>query len=207
MMTTSHHPTSLPPLAGIDTAEGLKRVEQDQNFYLSILFKFHNRQGNFVDRVRQLLMESGDRAAAQRDAHTLKGLGAAIGAKELSTTAGELERGIGCGADMAECLRLLENVDVRLSEVLAAIGSLEHLRTSEPVMTSKLDGKELATLIDEARKLLAAFNVDVERPARRLYEALAGSAQGERARRLQELISRYDYEAARAELEVLAREI
>ena len=207
MMTMSRHPTSLPPLAGIDTVEGLKRVEHDQAFYLSILFKFRDRQGNFVERVRQLLSESGDRGAGQREAHTLKSLAAAIGAKELSAAAGELEREIGTGVDMPECLRLIDNVGFRLSEVLAAIGDLEHLRASETVVKSKLDGKELAMLIDEARKLLVAFNVDVERPVKRLHEALAGSAQGERAKRLRELIGRYDYEAAMAELEALAREI
>lgn len=207
MMTKPHEPPSFPPLAGIDTIEGLKRVEQDQDFYLSILFKFRDRQGNFVERVRQLLSEFGDRGAAQRDAHTLKGLAAAIGAKELSATAGDLEREMAAGADMPVCLRLLENVDARLSEVLTAIGGIGHLRVSEPVVASKVDSKELATLIDEARKLLAAFNVDVERPARRLREALAGTAQAERAKHLQELVSHYDYENAALVLEALAQEI
>ena len=207
MMTVPRQPASRPPLAGIDTAEGLKRVEQDQDFYLSILFKVRDRQANFVERVRRLLSESGDRGAAQREAHTLKSLAAAIGAKELSAVAGDLERVVGAGADIPECLRLLENVGMRLSGVLTVISGLEHLRASEPVAASKLDGKELATLIDEARILLAAFNVDAEKPVKQLCGALSGSVQAERAKRLRELVSHYDYESAKAELEALAREI
>lgn len=207
MTTKPQQLPSLPPLAGIDTVEGLRRIEQDQAFYLSILFKFHDRQGNFVERVRPLLAESGDRGAAQREAHTLKGLAAAIGARELSSSAHELERAIAAGADMPECLRLIENVGARLSEVLAAIGGIEHLRISESVAAPKLDGEEIAALIEEARRLLAAFNVEVGGPVKRLCGALAGTAQAERARRLQELVGRYDYEGAGAELAVLAREI
>lgn len=195
---------SLPPLAGLDTAEGLKRFEEDQAFYLSILFKFHDRQGDFVDRVRRLLSESGDRGAARREAHTLKGLAVAIGAKELSNAAYELERGIGAGAETPAGLRLLDEVGARLSEVLAAIGGIEHLRTSEPVVSPKPDDKALATLIDEARELLAAFDVEVERPVRQLCGALAGTTHAECVMRMRELVSRYDYVAARAELEALA---
>lgn len=40
------------------------------------------------------------------------------------------------GADMPECPRLIENVGARLSEILAAIDGIEHLRTSELVATT-----------------------------------------------------------------------
>ncbi len=195
----------LPNLAGIDSAAGLKWVGGDAGLYLDILFKFHDRQQDFGNRMRGLLGDPEQREAAERLAHTLKGLAATIGAKGLSEAARELEQTIRDGAGVEACLVRLKVTENLLANVLAEIDGIGHLKPASAVVPS---GEEDVTLLmQEARGLLTSFNAAAEGPVTRLNAALAGTAWAARAERVRELVGRYEYEAAAEELARLVEDM
>ena len=80
----------LPNLAGIDTEAGLARVGGNIRSYLKLLNKFAENQANVISEIRSAF-DSSDEELSVRLAHTLKGVGGAIGADALQETAAKLE--------------------------------------------------------------------------------------------------------------------
>ncbi len=109
-------------IEGLDVALGLKRVLGKRPMYLGMLRKFVAGQRGAVDAVRAAL-DAGDRAAAERLAHTTKGVCGNIGASQAQALAGELEHA------------------VKTSEPRAALDAhCEALRaTLEPLVTALAD--------------------------------------------------------------------
>ena len=72
------------PLAidGIDTENGLKRLGGKRERYEQLLRKFAARQAGSVEAMCAAIT-SGDMATAERDAHSLKGSAATLGADRL----------------------------------------------------------------------------------------------------------------------------
>ncbi|MDP1524382.1 MAG: response regulator [Rhodocyclaceae bacterium] len=195
----------LPELSSLNSAAGIKRVGGDAPLYLDILFKFLDRQQDFGERMRELLRDPGQREAAERLAHTFKGLAATIGANDLAGVARELEEMIRDGADVEASLVQLEVTEKLLAEVLAEIAGIGYLR---PAPAEAAPGtQDVARLLDEARTLLDSYNAEAEGPVTQLSAALAGTAWAARAAQVRELVGRYDYEAAAEELAQLDKDM
>src|SRR5215831_8199910 len=84
---------ALLKIDGIDTDGGLKRLGGKRERYESLLKKFATRQAGTVDAMRTALA-SGDVATAERDAHSLKGSAATLGADRVAEEAGKAEAAI-----------------------------------------------------------------------------------------------------------------
>ena len=80
----------LPDLAGIDTEAGLARVGGNIRSYLKLLNKFAENQAHAISEIRSAFDDS-DIELSVRLAHTLKGVGGAIGATDLQDAAAKLE--------------------------------------------------------------------------------------------------------------------
>ncbi|GAA5184023.1 hypothetical protein GCM10025771_37090 [Niveibacterium umoris] len=119
----------LPVIEGLDSESGLRRVLGKQALYLNMLRKFAAGQATTVADIRGAL-DNGDRATAERIAHTCKGVAGNIGAGEVQAVAAELEHAIHDDAARTE-------LDARLAEL-------------EPLLTT-LIAKLLAALPSEAR--------------------------------------------------------
>jgi two-component system, sensor histidine kinase and response regulator len=104
-------------IVGIDTGAGLKRLGGKRERYESLLRKFAARQSGTVESIRGSL-RSGDIAAAERDAHSLKGSAATLGADVLAEEAAKIEAAIRSGHDIDRALFSLSQC---LEEVLAGI--------------------------------------------------------------------------------------
>jgi PAS domain S-box-containing protein len=81
----------LPHLPGVDREFGLAVVGGNQRIYRELLARFVQDHAGAAREIRAAL-EAGDRDAAMRLAHMLKGAGANVGARRLEAAAGELER-------------------------------------------------------------------------------------------------------------------
>jgi PAS domain S-box-containing protein len=81
---------AMPPLPGIDTAQGLKRLLGNQKVYLNILRKFGQDFQEAAETVKNLAA-AGKEPDAVILAHTLKGAAGNIGAAELQAAAAALE--------------------------------------------------------------------------------------------------------------------
>ena len=80
----------LPDLAGVDTIAGLARVGGNVRSYLKLLNKFAENQADAISEIRSAFDDS-DKELSVRLAHTLKGVGGAIGATNLQEAAAKLE--------------------------------------------------------------------------------------------------------------------
>jgi len=83
----------LSDLPGISVKEGLSRVGGNSKLYMKILTKFYNDYSDATEQIVDAL-DKNDQELAQRLAHTVKGVSANIGVKDLPVVAGGLEAAI-----------------------------------------------------------------------------------------------------------------
>ena len=115
-------PAVLPALEGIDTVDGLRRVLGRTDLYLTMLRKFAAGQRSTPSQIRAALA-AGDRDAARRLAHTLKGLAGNIGAASLQHAAAVLEAALAAAPGAAAETAALEACDHALQAVMATLDS------------------------------------------------------------------------------------
>ena len=104
---------------GIDTEGALNRLGNKRERYEALLQKFADKQAKTVFAVRAALA-SGDRAAAERDVHSLKGAAGSLGANALAEAAAKAEQSLKAGLEEEVVLQQLE---VALDAVVQAIRS------------------------------------------------------------------------------------
>ncbi len=113
-------PASFPEIPGIDVADGLRRMLNKTALYEKVLRDFHARFTGEPDRIRQALA-NGERDTAARMAHSIKGTGGTIGAKELYQLAKNLEEAI--KAALPEQPEQLATCESELEKVLNGIAA------------------------------------------------------------------------------------
>ncbi len=82
--------SELPQIEGIDIAGGLKRVAGNKRLYRSLLEQFAGKQAGVAAQIAEAL-GNGDRALAERLAHTVKGVAGNIGIGPVQTAAANVE--------------------------------------------------------------------------------------------------------------------
>ncbi len=109
----------LSSIEGLDVEVGVKRVMGKRDFYQKLVRQFvEGEAAESVATVRAQLGE-GEREAAERTAHSLKGVAGTIGAGELQTRAQGLETAI--KEEAAEVDTLLASVEEELTRLVVAI--------------------------------------------------------------------------------------
>ena len=111
--------TGLPDWPGIDTAAGLKVVQNNVVLYRKLLVKFLETQAEFHEAFKNAL-EKHDPQAAAMAAHTLKGVAGNLGMKHLHQAAAALDLALKNETGHGE--ELLETV---LSELQPIVDGLE----------------------------------------------------------------------------------
>jgi CheY-like chemotaxis protein len=104
---------------GLDIRAGLRYVGGNQKLYLSILNKFIAGYGQTVTQIGALMVT--DKDAAQRLAHTLKGVSASIGAVDLSAASTKVDQAFREAASAVEITELLQALEQQLAQLIAAI--------------------------------------------------------------------------------------
>ncbi len=108
----------LSKLRGIDVEEGLQRMLKRQALFEKILRDFESRFSGETSRIRAALA-AGDSILAARQAHSVKGTGGMISARELASRAAALEQAIIANSPTtADCL---DHFDKALEDVLGGI--------------------------------------------------------------------------------------
>ncbi len=111
----------LAGIEGLDVEGGVKRVMGKRDFYEKLVKGFATgEEAQSVTTVRGQLSDE-DREAAERTAHSLKGVAGTIGAGELQHRAAGLESAIKEGQGEDEIESQLSSVDEELSRLVAAI--------------------------------------------------------------------------------------
>ncbi len=113
--------SQLPPIRGIDTKAGLRRVLGNVGLYRDLLRRFIAGQREAAAKIDEAL--STDRGLAERLAHTLKGVSGNIGALEIQSVAAELEAAISGNAAPAALVEILGRLEPLLAETVEAVAA------------------------------------------------------------------------------------
>jgi two-component system sensor histidine kinase/response regulator len=164
-------------IVGVDTKSALKRIGGNRKRYETLLRQFAQQQANVVEAIRDAL-SSGDRATAERTAHSLKGAAGTLGAMAVSEAAAKVEAAIRTGQsfDLAltslsgDLARAVEAIQAALPEERSAnadgaastdtTAAVELMRQLKGLLES--DDGEAADLIIDARPNLAGVLTDIE---------------------------------------------
>jgi HPt (histidine-containing phosphotransfer) domain-containing protein len=185
MLTAGELPGELP---GVDQAAGLRRV-RNRSLYRRLLIQFAGSEGDAVARVRAALT-AGDRTAAIRHAHTLKGVSANLGITGVQAAAMALETALKAGGDGD-----LTAVAAALDSVLAGLRPLLPAATTQ----SRCDPAALSARAADLHRLHGLLAAD-DTEAVELAESLAEATGHTGLREVARLAGEFDFAAALARL-------
>jgi len=162
-------PSSLPAVEGLNAAQGLRRVAGNQGLYVRLLRQFLDGEADAAVRIRESL-DRGERAVAERLAHTVKGVAGNLAAGPVQAAAGALEKAIRDGADPAR----VETLRAQLAEALDRLSS-----ALRPLLPSSTGAPEAAPPPSSALPAdPAVLREVVKRWTRLLAESDAGTGEG-----------------------------
>ena len=114
-------PADLPRgIPGLDTALGLSRMLGKKPLYLAMLRRYAAGQKDAASQIRQALA-AGDKATAERLAHTLKGVSGNVGAVNVQDRAAAVELAIRNGQAAAEVEAHLQCLEPPLAELVQGL--------------------------------------------------------------------------------------
>jgi len=153
-----------PPwdIPGVDVRKGLKLVLGRRDLYLGLLQAFARGQRDTPARIRAALA-AGDLAAAERQAHTLKGLLASLGAGALQAWAANLEQALRQGRPMAAVEALADGLEVRCADLVRQLDRALSAETAQAAPEADpARSQETVLVVDDSpenRELLAGLLV------------------------------------------------
>jgi two-component system sensor histidine kinase/response regulator len=192
----------LPVIDGLDTRDGLSRVGGNRRLYLDLLRRFVDEQQGSMTRAGEALA-AGDPAAAERLAHSLKGVAGNLGARHVQDAASRLEKAIRERAADAEVH------DARTAAAAALDSLVGQMRTALGPATEAghpdspegpVDPEQTLSAVARLRTLLGDFDpqaagfLDANRPALRPLFDERGWQQFER------MVQDYRFAEAEGEL-------
>ncbi len=163
-------PSPLPPAGmassiadDIDSQEALARLGNNRALFARMARLFRQQQGDISLRLEQLLLR-GDRSAAQRELHTLKGVAATLGARKLARHAAEMESQLRQNGSSAADTAMIDGLATEVALACTELESLaEQLQpdTSMPPhgQAAALDQQAVAAHLLRLEPLLATGNL------------------------------------------------
>lgn len=199
-------------IAGMDVQSGLKRVVGNRKLFLTLLKKYVSGQADAVVRIRSALQE-GDHATAERDAHTLKGVSANIGATEVENLAMQIESAIRGGAALADLEQDLSRCQTALQALVVAICSALGIEPPTAVVTAPISASSesapspqqegLSALMPRIKTLLdlmAEGDVGAVDLFEELQSALQQQLGADTVRAISKALDDFDFELAQETL-------
>ncbi|MDY0011429.1 MAG: response regulator [Rhodocyclaceae bacterium] len=185
----------IPPLAGIDTAQGLGNHMGDPKLYRRMLLIFRQDFSLAPAQIAAAVAAS-DFTLAHRLAHSLKSAAAAIGAGALADSARRLEK---CYADHSPGGGLLDECTQQLQALVATLEILG----SEPAPAggpSLVAQHTLDPLFDRLDALLSQDNAAAAATLEEIEDLLEGAPCQHELQHLRDLIDDIEYDDARRAL-------
>ena len=148
----------LAAIPGLDVATALKRLLNKRPMYERLLRQFADEQAVAVATVRTQLA-GGDRASAERSAHSLKGMAGTLGAGELQARAANLEQGIKQGMPADELAALADQAEAELARLVGALQvalPAEEPTNGAPASTVAVDWVRAKEVVGQLEMLLEA---------------------------------------------------
>ena len=194
---------SLPDLPGIDTASGIARVGGNVRSYRKLLAKFADSQADAIAAIRTALA-NGDGELSVRLAHTLKGVGGAIGATQLQRAAAELEAALADGPAGLPVPQLTA-VQGELDRVLELLRDLVRERSPEQATVAELP-ENIPARLQALMAMLEENDSESEDLLEDILQQIEGTILHSSLQTLSKPISHYDFGNAVSELETIIEE-
>jgi CheY-like chemotaxis protein len=212
----------LSSLSGIDSAFGLRHVAGNAALYLQLLDRFRATQRDAGNMIR-IDFEAGRRVDAASRAHTLRGVAGNIGARELQTLAQAVEEGLSLAS--SDRTRMAAGVSALQAAVDATMHALDSYFATHATpavappaahgadatdVTDATDATDAAAPLEalqaaaQLAQLLAEFSGDATDYFEAVRGQLAGIIDAHALARLEQHLSRYEFEEARQLLPQMA---
>jgi two-component system sensor histidine kinase/response regulator len=147
----------LPPVDGLDSADGLRRVGGNHKLYVKLLRQFASQQADAVAQVRAALA-ANDRASAARLAHTLKGVAGNLGAGPVQAAAAVVEERLRDGSRADAIHPAVEQLAAVLDPFLARLRAALASGASATVATSAVAPVQTRAVAAQLTKLFTDFD-------------------------------------------------
>lgn len=181
---------------------GIRRVAGNGKLYLDLLRRYVEGQRDSAETIRAAL-ENGDKALAERTAHTAKGVSGNIGAADAQTAAGELEGAIRKDEAEGRLEEVLSKFSFAIGTAITNIQATLGSPPESPRITT--DGKRLDPF--ELRKILQKLTLYAEESDSEAFEYLdsvreeiGSSFPPQDFEELEAAMKAYDFAAALATL-------
>jgi len=159
VVQTDGVPMEIPIVEGLNSADGLLRVAGNRKLYLKLLRQFCVQQSDAPGQIIELL-EAGDRPAAERIAHTVKGVAGNLGVKAVQLAAGELEKAIHDGDDAARLESLRQQFATVLTPFVDRLRAALGEKPASPAAPKAMvvDSAQLKLVVEQMTRYLIEFD-------------------------------------------------
>jgi two-component system, sensor histidine kinase and response regulator len=149
----------IPAVEGLNSAEGLLRVAGNRKLYLKLLRQFCVQQSDAPGQIAELL-KADDWPAAERTAHTVKGVAGNLGVKTVQLAAGQLEKAIHDGADAAVLEPLHKQFATALTPFVARLRAALGEEPASPAAPKAMvvDPTQLQLVVEQMTRHLAELD-------------------------------------------------
>jgi len=190
----------IPAVEGLDTADGLSRVAGNRGLYLKLLREFAAQQAGAPAQIADMLT-AGNRAAAERCAHTVKGVAANLGAGAVQSAAGELEKALHGDADAARLEPLLRKFAAVLAPFVDRLrAALGEEATAPAASAAAVDPAQMKLLVAQMTKHLSEFDAAAAECLAANRGAFAALFSAEEFGRFEQQVQGYAFGDALAQL-------
>ncbi len=198
-------------MPGIDLESGLKRVRGNRKLFVKLLVEFYHGFKDVLPNLRSRLHQ-GRQEEALRLVHTVKGISASLGAKNLHVAFRDLEQDLKNEPDKDHSASF-ERIETALNPVFQGIIDLERAQpedsTAEGADSSgtaaAIDVETVHPLIIELAELLKSGLSRSEESLEALKQTLKGAGHDETLVRIGEQIEDFDFDEALETVTGLAR--
>jgi len=197
---TPEQPKNIEPvesqleLPGIDTEAGLAISQGNHKLYLKLLNKFHTSQADFFERFSQARINEDDPQAAQRCAHSLRGVAGNIGANALMKVATELEEACMEAIPDPDIDNILFKVCTLLDQVLNSLASVTLTHERKIEKNQSFDQDSFLKLLQKLKLLLQDDDTDAIDVVDELYQLPGVEKYSSALKQLAKAIESYDFE-------------
>jgi two-component system sensor histidine kinase/response regulator len=193
---------ALPPITGVNIADGLNRVAGNRRLYRDLLSQFAAKQAGAATEIAAAL-DANDRQTAERTAHTVKGVAGNLGITNVQAAAQKLEKAI--RESDASCSALLDQFAIALRLHVNAISeALQDLAPEPELPHAAFDAARAASAVGQLRTLLEASDGDAQEAFQQLRDSVAAAVEKSHLDALNESINNFEFEQALAKLNEIA---
>ncbi len=197
------HEIALPPIAGVNIADGLNRVAGNRRLYRDLLSQFAAKQAGAATEIAAAL-DANDHQTAERTAHTVKGVAGNLGITNVQTAAQKLEKAIRESDPSSSALLDQFAIALRL-HVKDISEALHDSAAPEPESPpAAFDAERAASAVGQLRTLLEASDGDAQEAFQELRDSTAAAVEKSHLDALNESINNFEFEQALARLDEIA---